>query len=99
MCNPEKYLNFLFMILRDLEAYNQDLARDLEWNKYKMVKLFMLLPQKKIQLLHIKINTTCLKSINKQPGFKVPLDGYELWDHYFNLKKTTKQGNKMFEDF
>jgi len=59
-CNPEKYLNFLFMVLSDLEAYNQELAMDLEQNKYKMLKLFTLLPEKKIQPLHIKIDSTCV---------------------------------------
>jgi hypothetical protein len=98
-CNPEKYLNFLFMVFSDLEAYNQELARDLEQNKYIMLKLFTLLLQKKFQPLHIKIDSTCLKVINKKHGFKVPLDGYELWDQYFDLKKLQNKATRCLKSF
>ena len=52
--HPEAYLPFLHSMLRDMEAYNQQLI--VKGSDERPFKLFSLLPQKKVRPINIKIN-------------------------------------------
>lgn len=77
------------------------------------IKVFSLLPQKKIRPINISIDTTILKEIHKKISAVQQnniednpdnngnnnvnnLEVANLWEHYFNLKRVTSNGNKTF---
>jgi hypothetical protein len=94
---PHVYLPFLHEMLRDLETYNQ--TQILEQKDEKPVKLFTVLPQKKIRPLNIKINNTVLADMHRYLKNGVHLEGRDLWDYYFNTARVTKSERKEFEEF
>lgn len=88
--HPEVYLPFLRQMLLDLETSGEPL------------RLFSLLPQKKIEPLYITINSTVLEHLHKylQSFEQNPLELDEeiiLWDYYFDMRRSTR-GNKVFEN-
>ena len=89
--HPEVYMRFLRRMLLDLE------------NSDEPLRLFSLLPQKKIQPLYITINSTILKHLHKYlqssilNPFEVDEEVISLWDYYFDMKRFTR-GNNQFEN-
>ena len=89
--HPEVYMRFLRRMLLDLE------------NSGEPLRLFSLLPQKKIQPLYITINSTILKHLHKylqsfeDDPLEVDEEVISLWDYYFDMKRFTR-GNNQFEN-
>ena len=83
--------------MKDLEAYNG--SEDFAQKAARPLKMYALLPQKKIRPLNININTTVLLALHKNLHNDVPLEGRDLWNYYFDTGRITKTERKVFEEF